>query len=207
MITQNWRDVLFLHWPVEPEALKPFVPLELDLFDGRAWLGVVAFEMTRNRLLGIPLPPILEVNVRTYVGGGVYFLSLDASSTLAVRLARAWYGLPYFRARMSLTREGESVRYVSRRKGAEFVARYGPAGPVAPARPGSLEHFLVERYALLAVRRGRTFRTDVKHEPWPLQPAKAEVEVCTLPPLRVEGAPLMHFAREVHARIAGPVRV
>lgn len=207
MITQTWRDVLFLHWAVEPAALKPFVPLELDLFDSRAWLGVVAFEMTRNRLLGIPLPTVLEVNVRTYVKGGVYFLSLDASSTLAVRLARAWYGLPYFRARMSLAREGESVRYASRRPGAEFVARYGPAGPVVVARPGTLEHFLVERYALFAVHRGRTFRTDVKHEPWPLQPAKAEVEVCTLPPVQVEGAPLAHFAREVHARIAGPVPV
>ena len=207
MITQSWRDVLFLHWAVEPPALEPFVPLELDLFDGRAWLGVVAFEMTRNRLFGFPLPPILEVNVRTYVKGGVYFLSLDASSTLAVWLARAWYGLPYFRARMSLTREGESVRYASRRPGAEFVARYGPAGPVAVAQPGTLDHFLVERYALLAVRRGRTFRTDVEHEPWPLQPAKAEIEVCTLPPLAVSGTPLAHFAREVHARIAGPVPV
>jgi uncharacterized protein YqjF (DUF2071 family) len=207
MITQRWGEVLFLHWPVEPRALQPLVPLDLDLFDGRAWLGVVAFEMTRNRLFGVPLPTILEVNVRTYVKGGVYFLSLDASSTLAVRLARAWYGLPYFRARMSLTRDGDSVRYASRRPGAEFVARYGPAGPVALARPGTLEHFLVERYALFAVRRGRTYRTDVQHEPWPLQPAKAEVEVCTLPPVRVEGAPLAHFAREVHSRIASPVRV
>jgi uncharacterized protein YqjF (DUF2071 family) len=78
---------------------------------------------------------------------------------------------------------------------------------VAPARPGTLEHFLVERYALFAVRRGRTWRTDVAHEPWPLQPAAAQVEACTLPPIPVEGAPLAHYAREVHARIAGPVRV
>lgn len=207
MITQRWRDVLFLHWPVEPGALQPLVPLEVETFDGRAWLGVVAFEMTHTRMLGVPMPRVLEVNVRTYVKGGVYFLSLDASNAFAVWLARAWYGLPYFRARMSLAREGDRVRYESRRKGAEFVARYGPAGPVTLARPGTLEHFLVERYALFSVRRGHTFRTDVEHEPWPLQTAKAEVEACTLPPLRVEGAPLAHFAREVHSRIAGPVRV
>jgi hypothetical protein len=108
---------------------------------------------------------------------------------------------------MSLSREGERVRYQSRRKGAEFVARYGPAGPVAPARPGTLEHFLVERYALFAVRRGRTYRTDVRHEPWPLQTAAASVDACTLPPIRMEGAPLAHFAREVHSRISWPVRV
>jgi uncharacterized protein YqjF (DUF2071 family) len=122
-----------------------------------------------------------------------------------VWLARAWYGLPYFRARMSLAREGDTVRYESRRRGADFVARYGPAGPAAEARPGTLEHFLVERYALFAVRRGRTVRADVKHAPWPLQPARAEVEICTLPPIAVSGAPLAHYAREVRSRIAGPV--
>jgi hypothetical protein len=204
MITQRWRDVLFLHWAVEPAALQPLVPLELELFDGRAWLGVVAFRMTHNRLLGFPLPPLLEVNVRTYVRGGVYFLSLDASYALAVWLGRLWYGLPYRRARMSLAREGETVRFTS---GTEFAARYGPAGPAAAARPGTLEHFLVERYALFAVRRGRTVRVDVAHEPWPLQPAAAEIQVCTLPPLAVSGAPLAHFAREVRSRIGGPVPV
>ncbi len=202
MITQRWGEVLFLHWPVEPKALRPLVPFELDLFEGRAWLGVVAFEMTRTRLLGLPLPRVVELNARTYVKGGVFFLRIQASNALAVLLARLWFGLPYERARMSLSREGEAVRFAS---GAEFVARYGPAGPAAPARPGTLEHFLVERYALFAVRRGRAFRTDVAHEPWPLQPASARVEVCMLAPVPVEGAPLAHFAREVHARIAGPV--
>ncbi len=204
MITQRWGDVLFLHWPVEPEALRPLVPFELDLFDGRAWLSVVAFRMTHTRLWGLPLPRVLEVNARTYVKGGVFFLRIQASNALAVMVARRWFGLPYERARMSLSREGEAVRFAS---GAEFRARYGPAGPAAAPRPGSLEHFLVERYSLFAVRRGRAFRTDVAHEPWPLQPAAAAVDVCTLPPVAVVGAPLAHFAREVHARVSGPVRV
>jgi uncharacterized protein YqjF (DUF2071 family) len=200
MITQRWGEVLFLHWPVEPAALKPLVPFELDLHEGRAWLSVVAFEMTHSRLFGVPLPRVLEVNVRTYVPGGVFFLSLDASNALAAWLGRAWYGLPYRHARMSLAREGGRVRFTS---GAEFAARYRPAGTVAPARPGTLEHFLVERYALFTTRT----RVDVQHEPWPLQPADVSVEACTLQPVRVEGAPLAHFAREVHSRIAGPVRV
>jgi hypothetical protein len=211
ILTQRWRDVLFLHWPVEPEALQPLVPFELDLFDGRAWLGVVPFRITHVRLRGIPLPPLLEVNVRTYVrGGGVFFLSLDAGSALAVAAARRWYGLPYYRARMSMRREGPLVRYASRRthRGAppaEFRALYGPKSLVARARPGEIEHFLVERYSLHVMREGRAWRADVAHEPWPLQPAVAEVEVNTMPPLPVEGAPLAHFAREVRARISAPV--
>jgi uncharacterized protein YqjF (DUF2071 family) len=147
---------------------------------------------------------VLEVNVRTYVPGGVFFLSLDASNRLAAWLGRAWYGLPYRHARMSLAREGGRVRFTS---GAEFAARYRPAGTVAPARPGTLEHFLVERYALFAARRGRTVRVDVRHEPWPLQPANVSVEQCSLQPVRVEGAPLAHFASEVHSRISRPARV
>jgi uncharacterized protein YqjF (DUF2071 family) len=205
MITQRWGEVLFLHWPVDAAALQPHVPMEVERFDGRAWLGVVAFEMTHNRLFGLPLPRVLEVNVRTYVRGGVYFLSLDASNRLAVWFARACYGLQYRYARMSLAHEDGVVRYESRRRGAEFAARYGPAGPVAEARPGTLEHFLVERYALFAVRRGRTYRTGVAHEPWPLQPARAQIEICTLPPIPVAGAPLAHYAREVRSRIAGPL--
>jgi uncharacterized protein YqjF (DUF2071 family) len=76
---------------------------------------------------------------------------------------------------------------------------------VARARAGELEHFLVERYALFAVRRGHVVRGDVAHEPWPLQPAVAEVETNTMAPLALEGAPLRHFAREVRAKIARPV--
>jgi uncharacterized protein YqjF (DUF2071 family) len=220
VITQRWRDVLFLHWPVKPEALRPLVPpeLELDLYDRRAWLGVVPFRMTHIRLRGLPPLPgtaaFLELNVRTYVRkggrGGVYFLSLDAANGLAVAVARRWFGLPYYRARMSFRREGEWFRYASRRthRGAppaEFRGRYRPTGPVARARPGELEHFLVERYALFAVRRGRVVRGDVAHEPWPLQRAEAEVETNTMSPVALAGDPLPHFAREVRARIARPV--
>ncbi len=150
----TWHDLLFAHWPVDPAAVRELVPrqLELDLFDGRAWIGVVPFRMSGVRLRRLPPMPGMaafpEVNVRTYVraGGraGVSFFSLDAASWLACCLAHGWYRLPYFHARMSVRNEDDSVRYESvRREGprpAEFRARYGPVStPRATARqPGAL---------------------------------------------------------------------
>ena len=103
-MTQTWHDLLFAHWPVPAESLARLVPspFELDLFEGRAWLGIVPFVMTNVAPRGVPALPGLssfpELNVRTYVrvGGrpGVYFFSLDAASVLAVRAARLLLHLP-----------------------------------------------------------------------------------------------------------------
>jgi uncharacterized protein len=169
-----------------------------------------------------------ELNVRTYasLGGkpGVYFFSLDAASALAVAAARAFFHLPYFRAEMSLV-EGEApgagpasgapngaeaarlgeIRYQSRRTHggappAEFLGRYRPTGAPYSSQPGSLEHWLTERYCLYAVDpRGRVFRGDIHHLPWPLQPAELSLERNTMAQAAgfgpLPGAPLLHFAR------------
>jgi uncharacterized protein YqjF (DUF2071 family) len=125
VMRQKWHDLLFMHWRIPPQTLRPLVPaaLELDHFEGSAWLGVVPFRMTGVRLRGTPAIPGLsafpELNVRTYVsaGGkpGVWFFSLDAASAIAVAAARAWFHLPYFRARMSLEAHGDEIRYQSHR--------------------------------------------------------------------------------------------
>lgn len=196
VLFQRWHDLLFAHWPVEPDLLRPHLPpgLELDLHDGRAWLGVVPFRMSAIRLRGTPAVPGLsafaELNVRTYVhaGGhrGVWFFSLDAASRLAVRVARRWFHLPYFDARMTIAGEGQDLRYHSMRThrgapGAELVGRYGPRGPVERAAPGTLEHFLTERYCLFAADRGgRVRRGDIAHAPWRLAPAEVALEVCDM---------------------------
>ncbi|MGH9532327.1 MAG: YqjF family protein, partial [Terriglobales bacterium] len=122
----TWHDLLFLHWPVPAASLRGLVPesLELDLYDGSAWVGVIPFFMSGIRLRGLPLFPgtsaFAEVNVRTYVRfrgqPGVYFFSLDAASFFAVRTARLWYHLPYFHARMSVENQGDTVRYSSQRR-------------------------------------------------------------------------------------------
>ena len=208
---QTWEDLLFAHWRVPTETLRSLVPpqLSLDLYDGSAWIGVTPFEVTGLRLITMPPVPVvstfLELNVRTYVTAeqkpGILFFSLDAASSLAVRAARRFYRLPYFRAVMSATRADGRVEFSServRRDGPryELRARYEPGGDVFAAEPGSLEHFLAERYCLYTLDEGRLFRGEIHHPPWPLQPAEAEIERNTMapPPLELVGEPLLHFA-------------
>lgn len=203
---QSWNDFLFCHWPVPVEAIRAAVPraLELDLWEGTAWLGVIPFHMSGVTLRGLPDLPgfsaFPELNVRTYVRvgehRGVYFLSLEAHNALAVALARRWYGLPYMLAAMDWRREGDHILYRSRRvhRGAppaEYEARYAPRGEPFLAQPGTFEHWLTERYALFVVdARSRIWRGDVHHEPWPLRQAEVDIAVNTLP--ASHGLPLLH---------------
>lgn len=199
---QTWRDVLFAHWPVDPDVLRPLVPpqLPIDTHAGSAWLGVVPFRITGLRPRGAPpLSRFLETNVRTYtrVDGrpGVYFFSLDAASRLAVWGARRWFHLPYFHARMSATGDGH-VDYRTRRGTAALDVGYAPAGDAFQAEPGTLEHFLVERYCLYVVSRGRVRRGEIHHAPWSLQAATGAIHANTLAPVALpDRPPLLHFAR------------
>ena len=216
-MSQRWREVLFLHWPVDASALRPLIPraLEVDTFEGTAWLGIVPFRMEGVRLRGLPPVPgahaFPELNVRTYVRhegrAGVWFFSLDAASVLAVAAARAWFGLPYFYARMSSERSGDEIRYRSQRRpgGARFDGRYRPVGASAPAREGTHEHWLVERYCLFAQKRNRVFIGEIEHPPWPLQAAEAKFEQEGLAPVAIPPIePLRHYAAGVDVAAWSP---
>lgn len=226
-MAMRWHDLLFAHWPVSPVSLRGVVPsaLEIDTFEGEAWLAIVPFRMTGVRPRFVPALPGLssfpEINLRTYVrhGGrrGVYFFSLDASDWFAVRVARACFRLPYFDARMSCeSTDGGWIRYRSERvhRGApraRFEGRYRPVGPVLRSPVGSLEHFLTERYALFtADRRGRVRRGDIEHAPWPLQVAECEIDTCEMTRLigmsLPDRPPLLHFAKELSVKAWLPRR-
>ncbi|MEO6595432.1 MAG: DUF2071 domain-containing protein [Planctomycetota bacterium] len=211
-LTMDWEDLLFLHWPVAASLLQPHLPagLEVDTFDGSAWLGVVPFRMARTRFRWLPPVPTThsfpELNVRTYVRAkdrpGVWFFSLDAASRLAVAGARAGFGLPYFRARMRCERTADVVHYESERRDprapvASFRASWNSSRATAPAVPGTLEHFLVERYCLFALRAGRLMRGDVAHAPWQLAKADVQLETCDMTRLlgcTLDGAPVSALA-------------
>jgi uncharacterized protein YqjF (DUF2071 family) len=215
LMAQTWRDLLFAHWPLPPEALAHALPpsLPLDTCEGSAWIGVTPFELTGLRPRGGLPAPVLsrfpELNVRTYttLGGkpGIYFLSLDAASRLAVRAARRAYRLPYFHARMKIERRRGAIRYASTRRGPDaipalFQAEYHPVGESRQAPPGSLEHFLCERYCLYTTDdEGTPLRAEIQHPPWQLQRAEARIEQnsMTLPwQIRLpDSLPLLHYAR------------
>jgi uncharacterized protein len=156
-------------------------PLTLDTFDGRAWIGVTPFAVRNLRVrLTMPVPMLSsfpEINVRTYVTvddkPGIYFLSLDAASSLAVAAARRLSRLPHFRARMTIDRAPGTIRYQSERidphapAPAAFGASYHPSGEPFQAPPGTLEHWLTERYCLYTLdETGRPLRGEIHHPPW-----------------------------------------
>lgn len=187
----SWHDLLFMHWPVPVDAIRPLIPdlLEVDTFGGRAWIGVVPFRMSDvapRWMPGIPwLSAFPELNVRTYVTvddkPGVWFFSLDATNPIAVRIARTFFKLPYMDANISIKNEGRGIEYKSRRthRGeppAELDIVYQAAGEQFHAKPGSLEYWLTARYCLYAgSHRGDVFRGDIDHASWPLQPATCTI--------------------------------
>jgi uncharacterized protein YqjF (DUF2071 family) len=227
VMKMEWDDLLFEHWRVPHDLLRPLVPpkLELETFDGHAWLGVVPFLMTGVRPRAVPPLPWLsefpELNVRTYVrhGGkpGVWFFSLDADQALVVEGARRLFHLDYQWAEMSCTRAGEAVAYHSRRRVARegeaiYRANYWPLADAVASPRGSLADFLVNRFCLYAADDdGNLYRGEIDHAPWPLQQAGAEVMTDTMTrPLGFElpdHEPLRWFSRHLEVVAWGPERV
>jgi hypothetical protein len=228
LVRMRWLDLLFAHWPFDPGVLRPLVPADPDFaietYDGRGWLGVVPFVMADVAPRGIPAIPRLsrfpELNVRTYVTyrgePGVWFLSLEAASRGTVVGGRAIFHVPYHHAAMAAAHDGDAVAYRSLRIAggrpfAEFRASYQPIGPVARAAPGSFDAWSTDRPRLFAIdRRGRVWRTEVRHEPWPLQPAEATIDahglLATHGLVQPKGPPVVRYAARIDVRGWLPVR-
>jgi uncharacterized protein YqjF (DUF2071 family) len=228
VMRQRWSNLVFIHRPSKLDAVRALVPpaLTLDLHDGTAWVSVTPFYLSHLRARGIPRLPFVsafpELNVRTYVtyGGkpGVYFFSLDAGNALAVFGARTLYHLPYFRAAMSVYESRDAtIHYWSHRthRGAppaEFSAQYRPAGAVTHSKPGSIDHWLTERYCLYALDTARrVYRADIHHHPWPLQAAEVDVERDTMAAaagLTLSPEPTrLSFSRRIDVFVWAPERV
>lgn len=223
VMAQEWRDLMFAHWPVSVEILRMHVPpgLEIDTNQGQAWLAVVPFLMSGVRLRYLPAIPgtseFPELNLRTYVKRdgkpGVWFFSLDAANSLAVAVARSWFQLPYFRARMRCEEDSGWIEYESKRihDGAAdvlFRGRYRGVGNAFRPKPGSLEHFLVERYCLYSVNQDpKLLRGEIHHPPWELQLAEAEIADNSLGnqvSVPLLGKPLLHFSKRQDVVVWAP---
>lgn len=220
---QKWGKLLFMHWRIDEKLLRPLIPsqLNIDTFDGSAWIGVVPFTMWGIRASFLPPIPgtnaFHELNVRTYVHHqgipSVWFLSLDAANKLAVWGARKFYYLPYFNAQMSLDQTGNTIRYSSSRRDrrgapAELQAAWTIGETLqrsSSSSPDSLGFFLTERYCLDVQHKGKLYRSRIHHQPWPLQRAElvslntSMIEAHGLP--TPAGDPLLHYCEEISVEI------
>jgi uncharacterized protein len=228
VMRQNWRNLLFLHWPIRPDCMRALIPpqLDLDLFEDTAYVGLVPFTMTGVRPVGLPavwgLSSFHETNLRTYVrlgnrDPGVWFFSLDAANSIAVRLARKFFHLPYHYARMFMEFDSgatedasATILYAGVRRWpgplpASYAIRAAALGPARPARPGTLEHFLIERYVLYAAANGRLNRGRVHHAPYSVQSARVlslNENLLSAASLEHTGiSPLAHFATGVDVEV------
>jgi len=211
---QRWHRLLFAHWTVPVARVQATLPLGLsvDTFAGAAYLGLVPFFMQRIRPRGLPPLPglswFLEYNLRTYVidvhgRPGVWFYSLDCNQPLAVAIARRGFHLPYEHAEMNATKTGTTCDFTSRRRGQEEADRFIWSQPEHAGRlaaPGSLDHFLVERYRLFTTdRAGRILSAKVRHEPYRLHdPAvtRWSTHVSMLAGFALSGAPVSLLAAD-----------
>lgn len=216
---QDWGKLLFMHWRIKENFLRPHIPagLEIDTYGNSAWIGITPFTMWDIRGLPPYMPPIPglsemhELNVRTYVHyngvPGVWFFSLDANSTAAVLGARSFYHLPYYSADISL--EGKrKIKYRLKRKDdppAQFKAEWTVGEPLPESQPGSREFFLTERYVLYSEFEGELYRARIYHEPWQLYEAELSdfgstmLEAKQIPQPKTQ--PILHYAEQVSVDI------
>ncbi|SDN76762.1 YqjF family protein [Alkalicoccus daliensis] len=211
---QNWNDLLFIHYPIAIEDLRTHIPeeLEIDTFEGQAWIGIVPFLGTENqaRKFGriFSADDFLELNVRTYVTykgeKAVYFFTMDADSSLVVRTARSVVGLPYYHADMKIEEKDGTIKYESKRTHdgkakASFSCSYAPVSKPSKSKPDTLTHWLTERYALLKAKNGKVTKGPIHHEPWELREAELTIHKNELldfiNPEISKTEPLVHYSK------------
>lgn len=216
---QNWGKLLFMHWRIDENLLRPHVPpaLEIDTYGGSAWIAIAPFTMWDIR--GLPpympalpgLDEMHELNVRTYVHyngvPGVWFLSLDTDSSAAVLAARTFFHLPYYHADIKM--EGKTrIKYRLDRRDdppAAFKATWKVGEALPQSQPGSREFFFTERYLLYTEHDGGLYRARIYHEPWELYEAElvefgsTMLESHHIPQPQTE--PILHYAEEISVDI------
>ena len=183
-------NLAFLHWEIDYQDLRKRIPstLDIDLYEGKAWIAIVPFDMRGVTLRHCPtFDPISnfpEINVRTYVTRngkpGVWFFSLDVPSKFAVWAARTFFHLPYRNGDVNVQKKGDAIHYSSAVANNRFHARYQPHSYEKFGK-GSFELWATERYCLYCQSvSGKLYRTEVHHQKWPLQTTRIDIQENTL---------------------------
>jgi uncharacterized protein len=219
MLFQEWEDVVFVHWPCEPDALSPHVPdgLGLETFNGAAWLSLISFRIPRMHPMGLPPLPGLgsgtETHIRTYVEAadgrrGVWLLSVDFEPALGAAIARGVFWLPYWWSPHGVEKVGGRTRYLARRRWPADARVEVSVEPGGASRTTRRDHFLTARWFLFLRYGPLLLASPVEHPRWPLRSASliALEETVTrrtgLPPPPED--PLVHYSSGVPARIGFP---
>src|ERR1700752_426165 len=216
---QEWGKLLFMHWRIKPNILRPHIPaaLDIDTYGDSAWIAIAPFTMWDIRGLPPYMPPVPgldsmhELNVRTYVHyngvPGVWFFSLDANSSAAVLAARTFYHLPYYSADISLQGK-RKIKYRLKRKEeplAQFKAAWRGGDALPQSQPGSREFFLTESYVLYSEFEGELYRARIYHEPWELYKAELSDFVSTMLEAKQipqpKTQPILHYAEQISVDI------
>jgi uncharacterized protein YqjF (DUF2071 family) len=194
-IVGTWRDLLFASWPLPVSSIRPLVPreLDLDLFEGQAWVTLVPMRMENVRWPELPAatatPSLTELNLRTYVRRGdfrgVYFLSIDVDSAWIDVAASATLDLPATLAKMTYAPQGDGFHFESQRiqpgaPSASLACSYRVTGALADIAPGTLPAFLLERFSMFFASNGKVMRGDIQHEPWKVAPVEVVLSVNTV---------------------------
>lgn len=228
VMVQHWTDLVFLHWPMDAAAVQRRLPtgVEVDTFDGKAWVGLIPFHMDG---LGLPLRGLAplpyvgsfpEVNVRTYVRAGarrgVYFFSLDIDRWLPALVARGAYRIPYCVGDVRHTRVGNLVTTTVQRRWPRAAGEARAALAVrtghAIVEPDDLAGFLTSRWGLISGGPGSRFGyAPVDHPVWPLHSAEVldlDETLITAAGLPAPvGEPHVMYSPGVPVRIGTPRRV
>jgi uncharacterized protein YqjF (DUF2071 family) len=225
VMRMRWSSLTFLHWPYDVDVVQQLLPegLTVEPYDGRAWVGLIPFNMMVAPPTGPEVPWLShfpETNVRTYVRArdgktGIWFFSLDAARLAAVTAARGSWGLPYFWSDMRVDRTGDHIRYTSSRRRGQRAAASDVGVDVGDAIPDpeltAFDHYLTARFVLFARRARRVWFTRADHPRWPLRRASVTslhdglVEAAGLP--APDGDPVVHFSDGVDVKVGLPHRV
>lgn len=222
-MVQQWRDLAYIHWRFEPAVVKELLPpgLEVDTFDGSAWVGLIPFSMRGITVPHMPPVPYFgsfpEINVRTYVRRegvpGVWFFSLDVNRLIPAVVARTTYLLPYCWGRASnLIEDGVLRSKVERRWPSRAHSATAVEIGTAIPRSDDLAVFLSARWGLYSRGLfGGLMYAPVDHEPWRLHTAHLQsidqniVQAAGLP--TPTGEAHVMFSPGVSVRIGRPRRV
>ena len=186
------QRTLFASWEIPADVVRPLVPsrLTLDTHDGQTFVTTVALHMHEVHVFDFPAAPgfqnFEELNLRTYVRyedtPGIYFISIDTSSTAYAIIARHMFHLPIHTANMNLMEVGSALSFGSERHHSDvmFEAGYEPTGTAAPAKDGSIQHFLCERYSYFDVQHNVVVEGSIRHAPWEIQKVNLTADASNL---------------------------